>query len=707
MTTWAITQKSSYLTDFIELSRELQKRVIEALLELEQDPITPRGNTIKPLKGWTNLWRYRLGDYRLLYAAVPEQRVVALLAVGPRGEIYRRFNYDPEQEPMTQLVFGPALAAQLTPQPQDAPAWVAHPEWFQAQSKPAGEPLPRKLTPALLERWLIAPEYHAPLMHCRTDEDLLQANLPDAVLGRVMDGLWPPTVQQLAAQPSYALFRPEDLEEYATGTLRTFLLHLDDQQKGFVDWALQGPTLLKGGPGSGKSTVALYRVRALVEHGRRRTGQAPSVLFTTYTNALTAFSESLLRQLLGDALPETIKVTTVDKIVTHLARKSGFGHKLATTVQGQEALHAALAALPTGDGDRLRAQLLAALYDLDEAYLLDEFGEVIEAQNCRTVEAYLAVKRTGRAVPFRSPLRHLIWELYTAWRARLAVHKLCTWGQLRQAALDAVRDGQITERWDYVIIDEAQDLTPTALALCVELCRTPAGVFLTADANQSIYQRGFRWQDVHEGLRVAGRTRVLRRNYRTTQEIMGAASQVLTALDEADGEVTAQDYVHRGAPPAIYAADGAGDQARWLANQLVIAAKSLRLPINAAAILVPSKTLGPSLAEQLSQFGVPARFMASADLDLTERSVKVMTLHAAKGLEFPIVAIAHVEADRLPSTSAAASELARQEHLADQRRLLYVGCTRAMRYLFLTYDRAVPSPFLHDLNEAHWLYWRD
>ena len=36
-------------------------------------------------------------------------------------------------------------------------------------------------------------------------------------------------------------------------------------------------------------------------------------------------------------------------------------------------------------------------------------------------------------------------------------------------------------------------------------------------------------------------------------------------------------------------------------------------------------------------------------------------------------------------------------------RLFYVGCTRAMRYLFVTYDRSLPSPFLDSLSDERWV----
>jgi superfamily I DNA/RNA helicase len=80
----------------------------------------------------------------------------------------------------------------------------------------------------------------------------------------------------------------------------------------------------------------------------------------------------------------------------------------------------------------------------------------------------------------------------------------------------------------------------------------------------------------------------------------------------------------------------------------------------------------------------------------------VTTLHAAKGLEFPIVVVAHVEDGRLPWTIEALDEEDLAAHLEEQRRLFFVGCTRAMRYLFVTYDRRLPSPFLEGLDEGYW-----
>jgi mRNA-degrading endonuclease RelE of RelBE toxin-antitoxin system len=110
--TWNIYQKPSFISDFIDLNKDIQKAVLNCLSELETDPITPRGNTIKPLQGFKNVYRYRLGDYRLIYAASKKAKAIQTLAIGPRGSIYQHFNYPGWDTPGAAVEFGPEMAGE-------------------------------------------------------------------------------------------------------------------------------------------------------------------------------------------------------------------------------------------------------------------------------------------------------------------------------------------------------------------------------------------------------------------------------------------------------------------------------------------------------------------------------------------------------------------------------------------------------------------
>lgn len=99
--------------------------------------------------------------------------------------------------------------------------------------------------------------------------------------------------------------------------------------------------------------------------------------------------------------------------------------------------------------------------------------------------------------------------------------------------------------------------------------------------------------------------------------------------------------------------------------------------------------------------------MSSADTEKKEASVTLMTLHAAKGLEFPVVFMVGMEEGIFPHSRVFESG---QKDLEEERRLCYVGMTRAREELFLTYASSrlnfgsrsynPPSRFLNDMGSG-------
>lgn len=88
-TDWYLAMTKSFLDAVQSIDRKLQGRILEALTDLARDPLTARGDTVKPLtKDLAGLWRYRLGDFRLIYQPMPEKKQVLLVSFGSRGSIY-------------------------------------------------------------------------------------------------------------------------------------------------------------------------------------------------------------------------------------------------------------------------------------------------------------------------------------------------------------------------------------------------------------------------------------------------------------------------------------------------------------------------------------------------------------------------------------------------------------------------------------------
>jgi DNA helicase-2/ATP-dependent DNA helicase PcrA len=111
----------------------------------------------------------------------------------------------------------------------------------------------------------------------------------------------------------------------------------------------------------------------------------------------------------------------------------------------------------------------------------------------------------------------------------------------------------------------------------------------------------------------------------------------------------------------------------------------------------------PSLLDYLQQISL---FSDTDAFDATSNRVALMTLHAAKGLEFEHVFIAGVEDGLLPHERSNAHE--DEEQLEEERRLFFVGITRAKTGLYISYARyrtvrgqtlrTIPSEFLFELG---------
>lgn len=118
-----------------------------------------------------------------------------------------------------------------------------------------------------------------------------------------------------------------------------------------------------------------------------------------------------------------------------------------------------------------------------------------------------------------------------------------------------------------------------------------------------------------------------------------------------------------------------------------------------------------SLSQMLSAYLERATLYSSGDLDASqEESVKLMTIHSAKGLEFPYVFVVGMEEGIFPSGITQAKNAVDLKALEEERRLAYVAITRAMQKLYLSYaiERQIygkteytsPSLFLREIPQA-------
>ncbi len=686
-----LTMKPVFLKQLGALDGKDNKLVHSKLDLLLQDPVADHKVKKRLQHADGKLHRIRAGDYRIFY--VYDDHYVSVLGLDRKDS--DTYDAVPESE------FLGGLDYELPPPPK-AKGAVIKPKQVRVEAT-TSTPLPMRLTKTLLSRLKVEAKYHGALAGLTTEEELLGCGaVPEEVRLEVSQALTNDPLALAATQPDLLVGDVDDLLKYQEGSLLGFLLKLDPDQERFVTWALsaKGPTLVKGAPGTGKSTVALYRVGAILEKLQKSGVEKPRVLFTTYTNALVSASEQLLEQLLGDR-SKLVDVRTADSLVAWVSAKAGKRLTYAGTEEQLTALSAARAtAVLTGNKIEQAAQQ-QTLARLTPEYLLEELNSVIDARGISSLAEYQAAARPGRKLPLGAIQRRAVWAVREAWLAQLEAAGKSTFQQGRLRAAGIVEAGHGPSPYDAVVVDEAQDLDPVVLGMLVRLCVEPNRLFLTADADQSIYGSGFRWSDVHASLKFQGRTGVLRRNHRSTARIGKAARAYLSdgALDEEKAE---ELFVHEGTHPPVLAHVASPDEeAALLARFTKAAAKELHLPSGACAVLVPGKEVGRAIAERLGKLGVAATFMDSKGLDLKAAGVKVINLQAAKGLEFPVVALAGFGESAFPSTKPGMTVEAQAEAMTRARRTVFVGMTRAMRLLMVTRP-ATSAPILDGLDPSLW-----
>ena len=171
---------------------------------------------------------------------------------------------------------------------------------------------------------------------------------------------------------------------------------------------------------------------------------------------------------------------------------------------------------------------------------------------------------------------------------------------------------------------------------------------------------------------------------------------------EEDELLETSTSVHSGPLPVLASGVPVDDEPAWAARFVRQMSRHLRMKASASAVLVPTRDIGERFTAGLIESGVPARFFAGRELDLHADVVKVLTLHSAKGLEFPIVVVGGFEPGTYPERAHFEDEDVYLERMRNERRLLYVGMSRAMRGLMVVRNAECAHEALCDLKPDHW-----
>lgn len=259
-----------------------------------------------------------------------------------------------------------------------------------------------------------------------------------------------------------------------------------------------------------------------------------------------------------------------------------------------------------------------------------------------------------------------------------------------RAVLAGVERGHIPSgQYEAVFVDEAHDFEPEWFALAVKMVDSETRALMIAyDDAQAIYKDRKRPVWSHLGIEARGRTTVLRLNYRNTVQILDLARRFAAealhtpgfAQDD-DPQVLLPESAGRQGPEPIVRQCVNWDAeahavAEWLAERLRAGYEWPQM-----AVLYPTHEFGDRIAAVLAKHGIPTDLVRKNRnrVSVQRPAVRLLSMHTAKGLEFPCVAVAGL------------GVLGRREELVeDDVRLVYVAMTRATHELFLTYSQASP-----------------
>ncbi|MCX4529324.1 AAA family ATPase [Streptomyces sp. NBC_01551] len=447
----------------------------------------------------------------------------------------------------------------------------------------------------------------------------------------------------------------------------------------------KGSVRVTGGPGTGKTVVALHRVKALAE--RLPAGQA--ILLTTFTTNLANLLKSMLKDLGGAQLLAKVDVRNIDKVAYGTVKET-FGSEAPSRLKDSEILNRWIELAQEQQTPRFDGRFLDA-----------EWKQVVLAQDIRSRDEYFAASRAGRGRRLNRPERAQVWSLVEEFERRLDREKAAGVTQL------AVQAARIASGWSdeerpyrHIIVDEAQDLHAAHWKLLRAL--VPDGdddLFIVGDAHQRIYDN--RTSLSAHGIKIRGRSKRLTLNYRTTRQILAASLNLLggSTFDDLDGnpeQLRGYRSVLAGAHPETTGYRTAAEEMTALAKR-VDSWQQEGIKPHEIAVVARTHATADSAVQALRDAKLAAVKVEDYRVPDPDEGVHVMTMHRIKGLEYRAVAIVGAGAQQMPLPSAITLEREdRLQHAADLRReqsLLFVSATRAREQLSISWSGR-PSQFL-------------
>lgn len=377
------------------------------------------------------------------------------------------------------------------------------------------------------------------------------------------------------------------------------------------------------------------------------------------------------QQSVAKVLPDIVKIMDLEQ--EKLARNLGDGHRIIHGVAGS-------------------GKTLILAY---RAMYLDKLGlakPILVLCFNKTLAAKLMQLLAERGAGDRVHVRHFHgWckDMCDLYQLDLPGDKgQDIWKRQVDAVIAGCEKGHVPlAQYAAVLIDEGHDFKAEWFKLLVQMIDPETNsLLLMYDDAQNIYgggkRRVFTWSSV--GINATGRSTILKVNYRNTVEALDFSYQFVSAYLDQSSSTEEIPLVHpefggrSGAKPEVHRLTNSAQELDHLASWLKKRAKA-GIPFRQMAVLCRFNTQVDKIREGLAKKGVAVdseqvNGHRTNAFNPAEDTVKVLTMHSSKGLEFNSVVIPDLGC--MPYAKAAPAE---------EARLLYVALTRSTESMLLTY----------------------
>lgn len=481
-----------------------------------------------------------------------------------------------------------------------------------------------------------------------------------------------------------------ELEEMLAAPLEKWRVFLHPSQRKLVERDWNGAVRVLGGAGTGKTVVAMHRAKWLIEN--RFTQPTDRILITTFTRNLSIDISNNLKTIVTPEDIKRINIINLDQWVNKFLKQQGIETEIVYEDKTQPLWEKAY-------NQRIENNLSLAFYQ-------QEWKQIVQPNQCKTLKDYLKVTRIGRGTRLNRQQRQHIWIVFEEYMNLLLERGFIESEEGMQNAIQIINmQNKTVAKYQSVIVDEGQDMSKTAFKLIRAITGTSRAndIFIVGDAHQRLYGQPIVLSQCE--IDIKGRSKRLRLNYRTTDETRKWATDILagTTVDDLEGGVdTLKDYrsLMHGESPIIRGFDNFEAEIEYLYHVLKELRGNKEKP-NITCIVLRTDSLIKRYKENLK--GIEIEQIGREQGENGERkSIKIATMHRVKGLQFDHIIIPGLTQEIMPLETIlrkSPDPATREELETKERSLLYVAATRAKKQVIVTYH-GIPSSFLINLPQT-------